>query len=97
MDPLPLYIGGRSTKGAEPPAEIINPTTGLPIARAARATRAEAQAAIQAARDAFDSGAWPGLTATKARAQRSADGLVLNVARLTAELEERLDVLESCR
>ena len=52
MDPLPLYIGGRFTKGAEPPAEIINPATGLPIARAARATRAEAQAAIQAARDA---------------------------------------------
>ena len=25
MDPLPLYIGGRFTKGAEPPAEIINP------------------------------------------------------------------------
>ena len=65
MDPLPLYIGGRFTKGAEPPAEIINPATGLPIARAARATRAEAQAAIQAARDAFDSGAWSGLTATK--------------------------------
>ena len=38
MDPLPLYIGGRFTKGAEPPAEIINPATGLPIAQAARAT-----------------------------------------------------------
>jgi hypothetical protein len=33
MDPLPLYIGGRFTKGAEPPAEIINPATGRVVPR----------------------------------------------------------------
>ena len=89
MDPLPLYIGGRFTKGAEPPAEIINPATGLPIARAARATRAEAQAAIQAARDAFDSGAWPGLTATK-RGQ-----VLLEIARQLRESSPELARLET--
>ena len=89
MDPLPLYIGGRFTKGAEPPAEIINPATGLPIARAARATRAEAQAAIQAARDTFDSGSWSGLTATK-RGQ-----VLLEIARQLRESSPELARLET--
>jgi betaine-aldehyde dehydrogenase len=89
MDPLPLYIGGRFTNGAEPPAEIINPATGLPIARAARATRAEAQAAIQAARNVFDSGAWSGLTATK-RGQ-----VLLEIARQLRESSPELARLET--
>ena len=29
MDPLPLYIGGRFTNGAEPSQEIVNPATGI--------------------------------------------------------------------
>jgi betaine-aldehyde dehydrogenase len=64
MDTLPLYIGGKFVTGADPSQPVVNPATGATIARAARATRAETQAAIQAARDAFDSGPWPSATAT---------------------------------
>ena len=63
MNTLPLYIGGRFENGADPSQEIVNPATGAPMARAARATGAETEAAIQAARAAFDSGVWSGATA----------------------------------
>jgi betaine-aldehyde dehydrogenase len=65
METLPLYIAGRFVPGAEPTQEVVNPATGEAIARAARATRAETEAAIAAAREAFDSGVWSGLTAMK--------------------------------
>ena len=65
METLPLYIAGRFVPGAEPTQEVVNPATGEAIARAARATRAETEAAIDAAREAFDSGVWSGLTAMK--------------------------------
>src|SRR5439155_1410571 len=84
MNTLPLYVGGRFENGADPSQEVVNPATGAPLARAARATRAETDAAIQAARAAFDSGAWAGATAMK-RGQ-----VLLEVARrlraATAEL-----------
>jgi betaine-aldehyde dehydrogenase len=58
METLPLYISGRFVYGAEPTQEVVNPATGEPIAHAARATRAETEAAIDAARQAFDAGPW---------------------------------------
>jgi len=64
MDTIPLYIGGQFVNGADPSQPVVNPATGATIARAARATRAETQAAIQAAREAFDTGSWPTATAT---------------------------------
>ena len=65
MDALPLYIGGRFTKGADSSQEIVNPATGSRIGQAARATAEEVNTAIRAARDAFDSGAWSGATAMR--------------------------------
>jgi betaine-aldehyde dehydrogenase len=65
MDTLPLYIGGRFVDGADPSQEIVNPATGTAMARAARATREETEAAIRAAREAFDAGPWPTATALK--------------------------------
>jgi betaine-aldehyde dehydrogenase len=65
MEILPLYIGGRFVKGAEPTQKIVNPATGATIACAARATVAEAGAAVRAAREAFDQGPWPGATAQR--------------------------------
>ena len=62
---LPLYIDGRFVPGTDPSQEIVDPATGAVIAHASRATRAETDAAIDAARRAFDSGAWPGMTAMK--------------------------------
>ena len=63
MNTLPLYVGGRFENGADPSQEVVNPATGAPLARAARATPAETEAAIGAARLAFDSGTWSGATA----------------------------------
>jgi len=65
METLPLYIGGRFVDGADPSQEIVNPATGAPMARAARATGAETEAAIDAAREAFDTGPWATATALK--------------------------------
>ncbi len=89
MDALPLYIGGRFTKGADPSQEIINPATGSPIAKASRATREETQAAIRAARDTFDSGVWSGATAMK-RGQ-----VLLEIARRLRESSAELARLET--
>ena len=89
MDALPLYIGGRFTKGADPSQEIINPATGSPIASAARATREETQAAIRAASDAFDSGVWSAATAMK-RGQ-----VLLEIARKLRESSAELARLET--
>src|SRR5262245_24488239 len=65
METLPLYIAGRFVPGAEATQCVVNPATGAVLARASRATREETQAAVAAAREAFDSGAWPGATATR--------------------------------
>lgn len=42
---------------------LINPATGEPMAKVGEATAAETDLAVQAARGAFDSGAWPETTA----------------------------------
>ena len=89
MEALPLYIGGRFTKGADPSQEIINPATGSPIVSAARATREETQAAIRAARDAFDSGVWSAATAMK-RGQ-----VLFDIARRLRESSAELARLET--
>jgi betaine-aldehyde dehydrogenase len=60
---LPLYIDGSFVYGADASQDIVNPATGAVIASAVRATAADTDAAIGAARRAFDSGAWPGKTA----------------------------------
>jgi len=61
--PLPLYIDGQFVQGQDVSQDVVDPTTGEVTARAARATAAEVEGAIQAARKVFDSGAWPGTTA----------------------------------
>jgi len=60
---LPLYVNGQFVLGADTSQDIVNPATGAVIAQAARATAAETNAAIDAARAAFDSGSWSGQTA----------------------------------
>ncbi|HKQ59386.1 MAG TPA: aldehyde dehydrogenase family protein [Candidatus Eisenbacteria bacterium] len=63
MDTYPLYIGGRFVEGSDASQEIVNPATGAHMAQAARATREETEAAIAAAREAFDHGPWATTTA----------------------------------
>ncbi|HKE92025.1 MAG TPA: aldehyde dehydrogenase family protein [Gemmatimonadales bacterium] len=65
METLPLYIDGRFVPGADASQDIVDPSTGSVRARAARATQAETESAVAAARRAFDSGAWSGATAMR--------------------------------
>jgi acyl-CoA reductase-like NAD-dependent aldehyde dehydrogenase/alcohol dehydrogenase class IV len=63
MDHYKLFINGEFVDAASGETfESIDPGTGQPIATVAKAGAAEAEAAIEAARNAFDSGAWSGLT-----------------------------------
>jgi betaine-aldehyde dehydrogenase len=55
-----LYLGGEwhaASDGAT--RELIDPSTGDPVARVAEATRKDAERAIAIARSAFDEGPWP--------------------------------------
>ena len=89
MDTLPLYIAGRFVDGADPSQEIVNPATGVPMARAARATGEETGAAIRAAREAFDAGPWGSTTALK-RGQ-----VLLEIARRLRDSAAELARLET--
>ena len=62
MDHYKLFIDGEFVDARDGKTfESIDPGTGLPIATVARAGKADAEAAIEAARRAFDKGDWSGL------------------------------------
>jgi betaine-aldehyde dehydrogenase len=88
-DTLPLYIGGRFVNGDDPSQAVVNPATGATLARAARATRTETQAAVGAAREAFDHGPWASYTATRR------GRVLLEIARRLRESAASLARLES--
>ncbi len=85
-----LYIDG-SWQGAQSGRlrEIINPFDQSVIARVAEGERTDARAAIGAARRAFDSGDWPGLSG----AERGA--VVARLGELIAEHAEELALTET--
>ena len=61
-----LYIAGTwHTLGSEAMAEVLDPATNRPIARVASATKEDVDAAVQAARIAFESLEWGGLDPSK--------------------------------
>ena len=63
MDHYKLFINGEFVDAQSGETfESIDPGTGLTIATVAKAGAAEAEAAISAARQAFDNGVWSGLT-----------------------------------
>src|SRR5580698_381794 len=63
---IPMYVNGRWTLAAEGGTrELIDPANGRPIAVVAEGTAADAQAAIVAARKAFDGGPWSSLSAAE--------------------------------
>jgi betaine-aldehyde dehydrogenase len=70
-------------------SERISPSHGVVVSRAAKGGAAEAEAAIAAARAAFDDGRWGGLPG-KARA-----AVLLKVADLIEENVERMALLET--
>jgi betaine-aldehyde dehydrogenase len=82
------WIGGAWLDGAEQ-SERVSPSHGAVVSRSAKGTEAEAQAAIAAARAAFDDGRWSRLAA-KARA-----AVLLRVADLIEAHVERFAVIET--
>jgi len=55
-----LFIGGQWRDASDGSRQdVINPATGAKITDVARASAADVDAAVAAARDAFDSGPWP--------------------------------------
>jgi acyl-CoA reductase-like NAD-dependent aldehyde dehydrogenase/alcohol dehydrogenase class IV len=70
VDLYKLFIGGEFVEAANKETfESIDPGNGYPIAVVSKAGQVDAVAAIEAARCAFDSGVWSGLTVQK-RAQK---------------------------
>ncbi len=62
MDHYKLFIDGEFVDARDGKAfQSIDPGTGLPFATVAQAGKADAEAAIEAARRAFDRGDWSGL------------------------------------
>ena len=73
MEHYKLFIDGEFVEAQSGATfESIDPGTGLPIATVAKAGPAEAEAAIAAARRAFDHGGWSGMSPA-ARAQKLYD------------------------
>jgi len=85
MDHYKLFINGEFVEAADGKTfESFDPGSGVPIATVARAGKADAEAAIAAARKAFDSGIWSGLTpaARMAKMQDFADQVAQQGLRL---------------
>ena len=78
------FIGGVWRPGTGARVAVISPTTEEAIARVAEPTIADADAAVAAARAAFDHGPWPTL---------SAEARIAVCARLCDALEARLPAL----
>jgi aldehyde dehydrogenase (NAD+) len=90
FDPTLLFIGGRWLAPRDT-LPLFNPSTGEPLARIARGTADDVDAAVTAAQAALD-GAWGQLTATeRGRILMKMSALVLEQADVLARLEA-LDV-----
>jgi aldehyde dehydrogenase (NAD+) len=63
--PDKLFIGGRAVKGEGERFAVINPATEEVLTEVATASEAQVEAAIGAARQAFDAGVWSGLAAAE--------------------------------
>lgn len=61
------WIGGKHTRSGDAWTDRVSPSHGVVVSRSARGTEADAEAAIAAARAAFDDGRWSRLSG-KARA-----------------------------
>jgi acyl-CoA reductase-like NAD-dependent aldehyde dehydrogenase/alcohol dehydrogenase class IV len=87
MEQYKLFIDGEFVDAQDGRTfETIDPGTGLPFATVAQAGKADAEAAIAAARRAFDSGVWSGLdmAARIAKLQDFADQISQQGVRLVA-------------
>ena len=84
-----MFIDGKWESGTSQPIERIAPSHGVLVSRFATGTKADAERAVAAAREAFDHGPWPRMTAS----ERSA--ILLKAADLIAARSEELAFLDA--
>lgn len=90
IEPGRLFIGGRWHEAADGArTEVVDPSRGTVLTTAADAGAADVDAAVRAARDAFDDGAWSGLSG------RERGRILHRVAELIRENADRIAELES--
>lgn len=96
--PEQLFIGGQwvnPTAGGT--IEVISPVTEQPVARVAEATEADMEAAVAAAREAFDRGPWPTMAVKERAGYLRKMAAILNErhSELSAALTEQVGALAS--
>ncbi|KRB59522.1 sorbosone dehydrogenase [Rhizobium sp. Root708] len=84
-----MLIDGRWEAGTVQPIERVAPSHGVVVSRYPAGTKADAERAIAAARNAFDNGPWPRMTAS----ERSA--VLLKAADLISARAEELAYLDA--
>ncbi|MFC8242676.1 aldehyde dehydrogenase family protein [Streptomyces chartreusis] len=90
IEPGRLFIGGRWREAADGArTEVVDPSRGTVLTTAADAGAADVDAAVRAARDAFDDAAWSGLSG------RERGRILHRVAELIRENADRIAELES--
>ncbi|GAB7106265.1 aldehyde dehydrogenase family protein [Streptomyces phaeofaciens JCM 4814] len=90
IDPGRLFIGGQWREAADGTrTEVVDPSRGAVVTTVAEAGPADVDAAVRAAREAFDSGRWSGIGG------RERGRVLLRVARLIREEADEIARLES--
>jgi phenylacetaldehyde dehydrogenase len=88
--PRKMLIDGKWVAAAsEQTFEVMNPATGLTVARVAEGDKADIDAAVRAARRAFESGPWPQMTPSER------GKLIWRIGDLIAKHNDELAELES--
>ncbi|MGN9762374.1 aldehyde dehydrogenase family protein [Streptomyces sp. SD31] len=91
IEPGRLFIGGQWREAADGArTEVVDPSRGAVVTTVADAGAADVDAAVRAARDAFDEGAWSGLSGReRGRVLHRIAELIRENADTIAELESR--------
>ncbi|GHK05273.1 aldehyde dehydrogenase family protein [Streptomyces sp. NPDC003753] len=90
IDPGQLFIGGQWREAADGARmDVIDPSTGQVITTVAEAAASDVDAAVRAAREAFDSGPWPRMSG------RERGRVLHRVAELIRANAEEIAALES--
>jgi acyl-CoA reductase-like NAD-dependent aldehyde dehydrogenase len=90
IEPGQLFIGGQWREAADGArTEVVDPSRGAVVTTVAEAGAADVDAAVRAAREAFDSGTWSGLSG------RERGRVLHRVAELIRENADELARLES--
>ncbi|MGW6905132.1 aldehyde dehydrogenase family protein [Streptomyces sp. NPDC054940] len=91
IEPGRLFIGGQWHEAADGArTEVVDPARGAVVTTVADAGAADVDAAVRAARDAFDDGAWSGLSGReRGRVLHRVAELIRENADTIAELESR--------